>query len=135
MTTSIFRKGKLFLRTGGPDGIYDMQANKGYITIGNSAETADFVIDNLRWWWTEHGIHLYPDATNMLLLCDAGGANSYRHHIFKDRLIKLATELGMSFIICHYPPYTSKWNGSGQPSYRTPTFLSCSSCYKRCSFF
>jgi hypothetical protein len=93
-----------------PHGIYDMQANKGYITIGNSAETADFIIDNLHWWWTEHGIHLYPDATNILLLCDAGGANSYRHHIFKDRLIKLATELGMSFIICHYPPYASKWN-------------------------
>jgi hypothetical protein len=93
-----------------PHGIYDMQANKGYITIGNSAETADFIIDNLRWWWTEHGIYLYPDATNILLLCDAGGANSYRHHIFKDRLIKLATELCRSFIVCHYPPYASKWN-------------------------
>lgn len=32
-----------------PHGIYDMQANKGYITIGSSAETADFIIDNLRW--------------------------------------------------------------------------------------
>lgn len=93
-----------------PHGIYDLQTNKGYISIGNSAETADFVIDNLRWWWTEHGMHLYPDATNIYILCDAGGANSYRHHIFKDRLLKLAQELGMSFIISHYPPYTSKWN-------------------------
>lgn len=60
--------------------------------------------------WTQHGIGLYPEATNILLLCDAGGANSYRHYIFKDRLIKLATELSMSFIVCHYPPYASKWN-------------------------
>lgn len=93
-----------------PHGIYDLQANKGYISIGNSAETADFVADNLRWWWTEHGINLYPDASNIYILCDAGGANSYRHHIFKDRLIKLASELGVSFIISHYPPYASKWN-------------------------
>lgn len=93
-----------------PHGIYDLQINKGYISIGNSAETADFVIDNLRWRWTEHGMHLYPDATNIYVLCDAGGANSYRHHIFKDRLLKLAQELGMSFIISHYSPYASKWN-------------------------
>lgn len=93
-----------------PHGIYDLQANKGYISIGNSAETADFVMDNLRWWWTEHGMHLYPDADNIYLLCDAGGANSYRHHIFKDRLLGLAQELGMSLIISHYPPYASKWN-------------------------
>jgi len=30
-----------------PDGIYDLQANKGYITIGSSSETADFIGDNL----------------------------------------------------------------------------------------
>jgi hypothetical protein len=93
-----------------PHGIYDLQANKGYVSIGNSAETADFVVDNLRWWWTEYGIHLYPDAENILILCDSGGANSYRHHIFKHRLIQLAAELGVSFVICHYPPYSSKWN-------------------------
>lgn len=93
-----------------PHGIYDLQANQGYISIGNSAETADFIIDNLLWWWTEYGIHLYADATTILILCDAGGANSYRHHIFKDRLLALAAQIGKSFVICHYPPYASKWN-------------------------
>ncbi len=93
-----------------PHGIYDLQANRGYISIGNSSETADFIIDNLRWWWTTYGIDLYPDATNIYLLCDAGGGNSYRHHIFKDRLLKLAQELGICFIVSHYPPYASKWN-------------------------
>ena len=33
-----------------PHGIYDLQANEGYIFLGNSAETADFITDNLRWW-------------------------------------------------------------------------------------
>lgn len=93
-----------------PHGIYDLQANQAYISIGASSETADFVVDNLLWWWEEHGIHRYPDATNMLLLCDAGGANSYRHHIFKHRLMAFAQQTGLSVIVCHYPPYCSKWN-------------------------
>ncbi len=93
-----------------PHGIYDVQANKGYISIGSSSETADFVIDNLLWWWYEYGIHHYPDAKNIMLLCDAGGANSYRHFIFKHRLLQFAKETGLSVIVCHYPPYCSKWN-------------------------
>ena len=93
-----------------PHGIYDLQANKGYVSIGNSSETADFVTDNLLWWWHEHGIHQYPDAKNILILCDAGGANSYRHFIFKHRLMEFARETGLSIIVCHYPPYCSKWN-------------------------
>jgi hypothetical protein len=93
-----------------PYGIYDLQANKGYISIGGSSETADFIVDNLLWWWEQHGIHLYADAKNILLLCDAGGANSYRHHIFKHRLMVFAQQTGLSVIVCHYPPYCSKWN-------------------------
>lgn len=93
-----------------PHGIYDIQANKGYISIGGSSETADFILDNLLWWWWEYGINQYPGAKNILLLCDAGGANSYRHHIFKDRMMKFAKQTGLSVIVCHYPPYCSKWN-------------------------
>jgi hypothetical protein len=93
-----------------PHGIYDLLANIGYISIGNSSETADFVIDNLFWWWENHGIDQYPDAKNILLFCDAGGANSYRHFIFKHRLLAFAKETGLSIIVCHYPPYCSKWN-------------------------
>ena len=51
-----------------PHGIHDLQANKGYISIGSSSKTADFILDNLLWWWWEHGIDLYPDAKNLLLL-------------------------------------------------------------------
>ena len=93
-----------------PHGIYDLQANKGYVSIGASSETAGFATDNLLWWWFEHGIHLYPDAKNILLLCDAGGANSYRHHVFKHQLMKFAQQTGLSVVVCHYPPYCSKWN-------------------------
>ena len=93
-----------------PHGIYDVLANKGYLSVGASSETAEFVIDNLIWWWTEYGIHQYPEAKNILLLCDAGGANSYRHHAFKKQLMRFASQTGLSLIVCHYPPYSSKWN-------------------------
>lgn len=99
-----------------PHGIYDLQANQGYVSIGGSHETAAFVMDNLLWWWSDYGIHLYATAKNILLLCDAGGANSYRHFIFKYQLQKFSKQTGLSVIVCHYPPYCSKWNGSGQPS-------------------
>lgn len=93
-----------------PHGIYDMKSNQGYLSIGNSHETADFVIDNLRWWWIEHGIHLYPDVSQILILCDAGGANGYRHHRFKMLLLQLASEIGVEILVAHYPPYCSKFN-------------------------
>jgi len=93
-----------------PHGIYDLQRHQAYISIGNSHETAEFITDNLCWWWDEYGIHHYPDAQTIIILCDAGGANSYRHHAFKKQLLALARKIGVDFVICHYPPYSSKWN-------------------------
>lgn len=93
-----------------PHGIFDIQLNQGYISLGNSHETATFIADNLLWWWDNYGIHNYPDAKRVLILCDAGGGNSYRHHAFKKQLLHLAQLTGIDFIVCHYPPYASKWN-------------------------
>nr|WP_257670382.1 hypothetical protein [Parapedobacter tibetensis] len=61
-------------------------------------------------FFEKHGIHQYPDANNILHLCDAGGANSYRHHVFKKELMRFSEQTGLSVIVCHYPPYCSKWN-------------------------
>jgi hypothetical protein len=93
-----------------PHGIYDVKLNKGYITLGNSHETAAFVCDNLRWWWNEYGHFLHPNATTILVLCDSGGANGYRHHLFKKELLALSREIGLRIVIAHYPPYCSKYN-------------------------
>ncbi len=93
-----------------PHGIYDVGTNLGHITINASHETADFVCDSIQLWWNNTGIKAYPDATEILILCDAGGANSYRHHLFKVSLQNLANTLNKTLVISHYPPYTSKWN-------------------------
>ena len=93
-----------------PHGIYDIQRNEGYITIGNSHETADFICENILWWWDNFGIHQYPDSDTIVILCDAGGGNSYRHYAFKKELLDLAQIIGKNIVVCHYPPYASKWN-------------------------
>ena len=93
-----------------PHGIYDMKTNEGLITIGISNETAEFVCDAVKHWWNRIGIKRYPSADEILIFFDAGGANSYRHHIFKAELQGLSNAIGLPIRICHYPPYASKWN-------------------------
>jgi Rhodopirellula transposase DDE domain len=93
-----------------PHGIYDMKLNEGYLSVGTSHETAGFVVDNLAWWWESAGQYEYPRATRILILCDSGGANGHRHHLFKKLLQEWARKIGRKLVICHYPPYCSKYN-------------------------
>ncbi len=110
--TEVFDHDFPFLATGKaiPHGIYDLKSNIGYISIGNSHETAAFIIDNLDWWWQEFGQHLYTSATHILILCDSGGANGHRHHLFKKLLQDWAKKIGIKIVVAHYPPYCSKYN-------------------------
>jgi len=93
-----------------PHGIYDVQNNQAHINLGTSCETSDFICDSIKKWWNKYGIKAWPNTNEILILCDAGGANSYRHHVFKDSLQKLSNRLGLILTIAHYPPYASKWN-------------------------
>lgn len=93
-----------------PHGLYDINRNVGYITLGVSHDTSEFACECIRQWWLEHGQSLYKGSTNLLLLCDCGGSNNARYYIFKEDLEKLAEELKIKIRIAHYPPYTSKYN-------------------------
>jgi hypothetical protein len=84
-----------------PHGIYDISNNHAYINIGKEAETAEFLVDSLIFWWTTYGSNLYPDAKKILMLFDAGGANSYRHHLFKTAIIRLTQQIGIEVHIKH----------------------------------
>ena len=57
-----------------------------------------------------YGREHWAQAKEILILCDAGGANSYRHNLFKLALQKLANHIGLTLVIAHYAPYASKWN-------------------------
>ena len=78
-----------------PHGIYDLQRNHGYVTLGTSHDTSEFACDSLRQWWQTDGQALYTEADALLLLCDGGGSNSARTYLFKADLEKLVQEIGL----------------------------------------
>ena len=93
-----------------PHGLYDMTHNIGYLTIGTSHDTAEFACACIRLWWVTYGRLDYPEAQEILLLCDCGGSNNARYYLFKQDLQTLADQLGIAIRIAHYPPSTSKYN-------------------------
>ena len=93
-----------------PHGIYDMARNTGYLSIGTSHDTSEFVCDNIERVWNSHLKPLYPEARMLVVLSDGGGSNSCRHRIVKQDLMRLADRIGMKILVMHYPPYCSKFN-------------------------
>lgn len=94
-----------------PFGIYDLQRNYGHVYCGTSSETSDFAVDSIVKWWQDVGINEYLGHTELLILCDCGGANGYRRRLWKTELqTKLADQLGLIVRICHYPSGASKYN-------------------------
>ena len=93
-----------------PYGVYDIAANRGFVSVGISCDTAAFAVNALREWWQREGASRYPGARRLLVTCDAGGSNGYRCHLWKDQLAVLAEQTGLAITVCHFPPGTSKWN-------------------------
>jgi len=94
-----------------PHGILDTGRNAGFVSVGTSADTAEFAVDNLRAWWRQVGQLAYPNADEILLLADCGGSNGYRIRLWKQQLQeRFCNALGLAVRVCHYPPGASKWN-------------------------
>ena len=94
-----------------PYGIYDLQANRGTVYIGTTADTPWFATDCLAQWYAEEGQKRYPHTTELLILADGGGSNRAGSYVWKYGLkTKLCNRFGISVTVCHYPPGASKWN-------------------------
>lgn len=94
-----------------PYGLYDITHNRGYMYVGQSADTAEFAVDMIVRWWLDFGQYEFPDVPALLILCDCGGSNGYRLRLWKVRLQEqLADRLGLEVTVCHYPTGASKWN-------------------------
>jgi Rhodopirellula transposase DDE domain len=93
-----------------PYGVYDIAANRGFVSVGTSHDTAAFAVSALRLWWRAEGAARYRGARRLLVTCDAGGSNGCRNRSWKDELARLAAETGLEIAVCHFPPGTSKWN-------------------------
>lgn len=93
-----------------PHEIYDPRRNHGHLNLGLSHDTSGFACDSFRWFWRRIGEFCYPWPTEILWLCDAGGGNNCRHHIFKQDLQELTDRIGLPIRVAHYPTYCSKFN-------------------------
>jgi hypothetical protein len=93
-----------------PYGVCDIAANRGFVSVGTSHETAAFAVNALRLWWQREGSLRYPRATRLLVVCDAGGSNSCTGRLWKHELAVLRDQTGLEITVMHFPPGTSKWN-------------------------
>lgn len=93
-----------------PYGVYDLARNTGFVNVGTDHDTGSFAVASIRGWWRAEGKRLYPRAKRVLITADGGGSNGYRLRAWKLGLQKLADEIGLKILVCHFPPGTSKWN-------------------------
>ena len=93
-----------------PYGIYDLVNNKGYVYVGNSADTGEFASDAIKRWW-QIDKESFTREDKLLILCDSRGSNGCRPRLWKQQIQeKLADTLGIKVMVCHYPSGASKWN-------------------------
>jgi hypothetical protein len=94
-----------------PYGIYDIQANRGTVFVGTSRETPKFAVDSIEKWWLTEARHRYPEADELVILADGGGANGSTRRAWKyDLHRQLCARHGLTVTVAHYPPGASKWN-------------------------
>lgn len=93
-----------------PYGVYDVTANRGWVSVGMDHDTAEFAVGTLRRWWHQMGQGYYQEATEMLIVADGGGSNGSRTRLWKTELQRFADDTGLTVSVCHLPPGTSKWN-------------------------
>ncbi len=93
-----------------PYGVYDVGANDGFVSVGVDHDTPVFAVTSIEAWWKQVGSKRYPDARELFITADAGGSNSYRSHVWKYELQRVADRLDLSIHVSHFPPGTSKWN-------------------------
>jgi hypothetical protein len=92
-------------------GIYDIQANTGFMSVGIHHDTPAFAVHCIVQWWKQVGLKRYPGRNKLLILVDAGGSNGYRPRAWKYELQrKLCDPYELNVTVCHYPPGASKWN-------------------------
>ena len=93
-----------------PYGVYDIGRNRGMVSVGTSADTAEFAVDSVEAWWQHQGAPAYPNAQRLLILADGGGSNGHRCRLWKRQLQEWSDRHRVEVTVCHYPTGASKWN-------------------------
>jgi hypothetical protein len=93
-----------------PYGVYDLQRNDAWVSVGIDHDTAEFAVASIAQWWKRMGRKRYGKAQRLLITGDSGGSNGHRNRLWKAELQRFADRTGLIVEVCHFPPGTSKWN-------------------------
>ena len=93
-----------------PYGVYDIDKNIGWVTVGISSDTASFAVSTIRSWWEEEGKNLYHESKRLYINANGGGSNGSRNNLWKEELQQFSNDSNLDIYVSHYPPGTSKWN-------------------------
>ena len=113
-----------------PYGVYDINNNVGWVSVGTDRDTASFAVNTIRRWWRVMGRKRYPNAKRLMIAADGGGSNGHRTRLWKVELQKLANELKLPITVCDLPPGTSKWN---KVEHRLFSFISMNCVVSHCA--
>ena len=90
-TTSSATDGKV-----APYGVYDLQQNEAWVSVGISHDTAEFAVrDDPHVVAGDGGARVSRTRTSLVITADGGGSNGYRLRLWKLELQRLADELGL----------------------------------------
>ncbi len=93
-----------------PYGVYDIERNEGWVSVGTDHDTAQFAGETIQRWWGTMGKPSYPVAHRLFITADGGGSNGSRVRLWKVALQDFADRTGLEVSVSHLPPGTSKWN-------------------------
>ncbi len=94
-----------------PYGVYDVEANRGFVQVGVSHDTPAFAVHAIATWWRLDGCTRYAHKRHLLILADTGGSNGYRCGAWKTELQRqVCNRFGLTVTVAHYPTGASKWN-------------------------
>jgi hypothetical protein len=93
-----------------PYGVYDLDSNEAWVSVGIDHDTAEFAVASIAQWWKRMGRKRYGVAKRLLITGDSGGSNGHRNRLWKAELQRFANRTGLIVEVCHFPPGTSKWN-------------------------
>ena len=66
-----------------PYGVYDVTANAAVVSVGITADTAEFAVQAIRCWLERMGWQRYPQARELTITADCGGSNGARVRLWK----------------------------------------------------
>jgi hypothetical protein len=95
-----------------PDGVSDVRANLGWVSVGVDHDPPACAVATIRAWWRQLGLPMSPKARELLITADSGGSHSTRARLWTRERQRFSDESGLRVSVSHLPPGTSQWHTS-----------------------